>query len=244
MRRLDRVTEFDLPSPGGGLRVVVCRPAAAPPPGGYGVIYAMDAGWSFGTLCDLEARAEGGPAQGARVPAVIVGLGWPSQALIDCDRRGADLVGAQAAATLALLTGPLRARIEAALPVDPARRMILGHSFGGAFALQARAAHPALFSHVAAGSPSIWTDPEGLFAAAPRPGGRVLITLGAQEEPEAAAAAGAPPDRVARLRDRDMAGRARRMAAEMGARFVTLDGVGHGGAIPGFLAAAHAFLND
>ena len=241
------VTSFDLPSDGGGFRVLVARPEAPAPPRGYGIIYAMDAGWIFGTLCDLERLCDKSRSGAPALPAVIVGLGWPSDSLIDFDRRGADLVGqapsgASRAATLALLTGQVIPRVEAALPADSAHRMILGHSFGGAFALQARAAHPGLFSHVAAGSPSIWTDPEGIHAGARAAGGKLLVTVGELEDPGAAEAAGEPADRIARLRARDMTGHARRFAQQAGATFRTFDGVGHGAVIPGFLGAAQAFL--
>ena len=243
-----RVTCIDLPSDGGGFRALVSVPEAPAPATGYGVVYAMDAGWSFGTLCDLAQLRSIAPSSAGYGPTVIVALGWPGETLVDLDRRGIDLVGEATSgpgrhATLTLLTDTLLPRVEGALPIDPARRMILGHSFGGAFALQARAARPGLFSHVAAGSPSIWTDPEALFAgAATRDRERVLITLGARETPEAALASGEPADRVARLRDRDLAGRARRMAELLDARFHEIPGANHGGAIPAFLAEALDFL--
>ncbi|MBY5971480.1 hypothetical protein KUV28_03950 [Ferrimonas balearica] len=241
------MTSFDLPSDGGGFRILVARPEAPAPPGGYGIVYAMDAGWTFGTLCDLERLCDKSRSDAPDLPAVIVGLGWPRDSLIDFDRRGTDLVGqvasgASRAATLTLLTGQVIPRVEAALPINPAHRMILGHSFGGAFALQARADHPGFFSHVAAGSPSIWTDPKGIHAGARDAGGKLLVTVGALEDPGAAGAAGESADRIARLRERDMTGHARRFAQQASATFRIFDGVGHGAVIPGFLGAAHAFL--
>jgi len=237
---LERSAQFDVEGPGGVLRVLVAAPDAPPPPSGYGVIYAIDAGWTFGTLRDT-LRLQG-PEQ-ARTPTVIVALGWPTPDLIDMGRRGPDLVGDTAAATLALLTDTIVPRVEAALPVDPAHRMILGHSYGGAFALRAGLTHPDLFSHVAAGSPSIWTDPDWFLRTAPRPAApKVLITLGALEFPEAAAAAGVDPLRVTRLRTRDMAGRAEAMATRLGTRAEIIEGASHGSSVPAFLARATGFL--
>lgn len=238
---LERSAQFDVAGPAGVLRVLVSAPTAPPPPSGYGVIYAIDAGWTFGTLRDT-LRLQGGDAP--RGPTVVVALGWPVPDLIDLPRRGPDLVGSNAAATLALLTGTIVPRIEAALPVDPAHRMILGHSFGGAFALRAGLTHPELFSHIAAGSPSIWTDPDWfLLTPPPQPGApKVLVTLGALEFPEAAAAAGTPPERVDRLRARDMAGRAEAMATRLGTHAEIVDGASHGSSVPAFLARAAGFL--
>ncbi|MDK3017477.1 alpha/beta hydrolase [Pseudodonghicola flavimaris] len=239
--------QFDLGPAEGRFRILVSLPDQPPPEEGYGIIYALDAGWTFGTLRDaVRMRASPYAHSGAR-PTVVVGIGWPTDTLIDFDRRGPDLVGQGTegpgrAATLELIETVLIPRVETALPVDPAHRMILGHSFGGAFALQARAERPGLFSHIAAGSPSIWTDAEALFAAAGPGGAPVLITIGGLETPERAAATGAPADRIARLIERDMFGRAERMAADLGADFVVFDDVGHGASVTAFLARAVAFL--
>ncbi len=237
---LERSARFDVEGTMGTLRVLVSAPDVPPPPSGYGVIYAIDAGWTFGTLRDALRLQGGESPPGA---TVVVALGWPAPDLIDMTRRGPDLVGANAAATLALLTDTIVPRVEAALPVDPAHRMILGHSFGGAFALRAGLTRPDLFSHVAAGSPSIWTDPEW-FLNAPLPAIRpkVLITLGALEFPEAAAAVGTDPARLERLRTRDMAGRAEAMAARFGTRTAILGGASHGSSVPAFLGLAAGVL--
>ena len=232
--------QFDVEGPAGVLRVLVSAPAVPPPATGYGVIYAIDAGWTFGTLRDA-LRLLGGEV--TRRPTVVVALGWPQPELIDMERRESDLVGANAAVTLALLTDTIVPRVEAALPVDPAHRMILGHSFGGAFALRAGLLRPDLFSHVAAGSPSIWTDPDWFLHTPPKPHApKALITLGALEFPDAAAAVGTPPDRVERLRTRNMAGRAEAMATRLGTRAEILGGASHGSSLPAFLARAVGFL--
>ncbi|NVK60096.1 MAG: hypothetical protein HWE37_08500 [Rhodobacteraceae bacterium] len=56
-----------------------------------------------------------------------------------------------------LVTQALVLLVEHHLTVDPAHRMVLGQSFGGAFALEARM-RQAGGSRVAAGSASIWSD--------------------------------------------------------------------------------------
>lgn len=246
-----RTAQFDMIPDGGSedaaFRILVSVPDAPPPSDGYGIIYALDAGWTFGTLRDAVRMQASRFASSAVKPTVIVAIGWPTPDLIDFDRRGADLIGVagdvtRRDATLRFIEHQLLPRIEGALPVDPGHRMILGHSFGGAFALQVRAHRPGLFSHVAAGSPSIWTDPEGLFAAATPAGAPVLITIGELETPEMAEASGQPADRVARLRARDMHGRARRMAAALDAQFVEFAGETHGSSVTVFLSRAVGFL--
>ncbi|WP_273069887.1 alpha/beta hydrolase [Thioclava marina] len=246
---LARSASFDVDAPGGAMRVLVAWPQMPPPAEGYGVIYAMDAGWSFGSLHDVMARHDVVAPAGV-VPSVIVAIGWPTPDLVDMVRRGRDLVGKDAtgpgfASTLALLTDTVLPRVEAALPVDPRRRMVLGHSYGGAFALRAGFVRSDLFSHVAAGSPSIWTDPDWfLDPQRAVPGQKILIALGALEYADAAGAAGTSPERVARLRNRDMAGRAERMAKILDAQLVVFDGAGHGSSLLPFLDRAAKFLGE
>ena len=240
------VTTFDVGPEDAPFRVLVAAPAAPAPPEGYGLIVAMDAAWTFGTLRDVAGLLGAGRGDASR-PTVIVGVGWPTDTLGDFERRGPDLVGEAgegpgSAATLRVVAEEILPRVANALPLDPSHRMLAGHSFGGAFALRARAQQPGLFSHIAAGSPSIWTDPEGFFATAAPDGPATLIAVGEYEAGDAAEAAGADADRVERLRDRDMWGRAHRMSEVLGARFVEIPEAGHGQAIAPFLARAVEFL--
>jgi len=48
--------------------------------------------------------------------------------------------------------------VSAHYGLDPARRVLLGHSYGALFAAQVLLADPALFSHYVLGSPSWWFD--------------------------------------------------------------------------------------
>ncbi|SOC11616.1 alpha/beta hydrolase [Rhodobacter maris] len=240
---LARTARFEVEGPNGPLAVVVSWPEGPPPAAGYGIIYAIDAGWTFGTLREAARLQGGAQAAGAVGPTVIVGIGWPGPDLIDLERRGPDLIDpAGAAATRDLIAQAILPRVEAVLPVDPAHRMLLGHSYGGAFALTAGFARPDLFSHVAAGSPSLWTDPSAFAALRPETGPRVFLGIGALERPEAAAVAGEAPERVARLAARDMAGRAEALARQLGVALHEFPGQGHGGSVAPFLAAALTFL--
>ena len=241
---VERSARFEVQGTQGPLVVQVIWPAAPPPPEGYGIIYALDAGWTLGTLGDVLLLQGSAQAAGPVRPTVLVGIGWPGPGMIDLARRGPDLAEpAGARATLGLLSKTILPRVEATVPVDPAHRMVLGHSYGGAFALRAGFARPDLFSHVAAGSPSLWADPEGLGAppqTTPRP--RVLLTMGGLERPAEAAAAGTDPERVKRLTERDMAGRIEQMARDLGQPVIEFPGLSHGASATPFLAAAVAFL--
>lgn len=223
-------------------RVLVSVPNSPPPPEGYGIIYALDAGWTFGTLREAASLLDISPDPAKRHPTVVVALGWPTETLLDFDRRYDDLVGRHMPETLDLIVDTLIPQIEQALPVDPAHRMLLGHSFGGAFALQARRTHPHAFSHFAAGSPSIWTDPDSLLTPSAESLGPVLLTIGALESPDAAAAADEDPARVARLRERAMVPNVEAYAQMSGAQLITIADQDHGGSIPALIAQAVQFL--
>lgn len=70
----------------------------------------------------------------------------------------------------------------------------------------------------------------------------LLITLGALETIEAAKDAGQPAERITRLAERDMEGRARAMAGRLGATFRIFEGKSHGASIAPFLTDALRFL--
>ncbi|WP_460275363.1 alpha/beta hydrolase [Celeribacter sp. ULVN23_4] len=223
-------------------RILVSVPNQAPPEEGYGIIYAIDAGWTFGTLRESALLQASRFAESGVKPTIIVGIGWPDDTLIDMERRGPDLVGDNRAQTLDFLTGPLRDRVEGDLPVDPRHRMLLGHSFGGAFVLRTALSAPDAFSSYAAGSPSIWTDPEWFFDRETDPANSLLVTIGSLEDPDAEGAAEQPADRLERLRARRMFGNAQDFAKQNGGEFTVFEGLSHGASATPFLARAVSFL--
>lgn len=100
-----------------------------------------------------------------------------------------------AARFLDRLTGPLRAAAEAGLAIDPARRALWGHSFGGLLVLYALLARPGAFARHAAISPSLWWDAPlmgRIAAAAPRGARPLLVALGDREQ--RSGSLGPPPD--------------------------------------------------
>ncbi|TYP74700.1 alpha/beta hydrolase [Paenibacillus methanolicus] len=154
-------------------RIMVAAPADEPPASGYGVVYALDGDALFGTLAEavkLQTRKPKGFD-----PIVVVGIGYPSREPFDMERRCRDFTMPASGGTLPerpdgrpwpphggaddfldFLERELLPAINEEWPIDKNRQAIVGHSLGGLFTLHALLARPHLFSHVIAGSPSVW----------------------------------------------------------------------------------------
>lgn len=195
---------------GPGHRLFLAVPKAAPPASGWPVLYMLDgnAAFDFLTAGDL-----------AGVPGLmVVGVGYDTEKQFARELRTLDFTApdgpsdgpgdglrpdhvhpGRMAGGAALfhdrLTGPLRAAAEQGLPVDPGRRTLWGHSFGGLFTLYALLARPQGFARYAAISPSIWWD-EALIrrvAAQAAPASLpLLVALGDREK--RSGSDGPPPD--------------------------------------------------
>lgn len=191
---------------GPGHRLFLAVPKAAPPASGWPVLYMLDgnAAFDFLTAADL-----------AGVPGLmVVGVGYDTEKQFARELRTLDFTApdgpgdglrpdhvhaGRMAGGAALfhdrLTGPLRVAAEQGLPVDPARRTLWGHSFGGLFALYALLARPQGFARYAAISPSIWWDDALIrrIAARAAPASRpLLVALGDREK--RSGSDGPPPD--------------------------------------------------
>ncbi|WP_017998789.1 alpha/beta hydrolase-fold protein [Paracoccus sp. N5] len=191
---------------GPGHRLFLAVPKGPAPAGGWPVLYMLDGNAAFDFLT---------PEHLALAPGlVLVGVGYDTDRQFARERRTLDFTApdgpgdglrpdpvhqGRTAGGAAIfhdrLTGPLRAAAEAGLPVDPARRTLWGHSFGGLFTLYALLARPGGFARYAAISPSIWWD-EGLIrrvaqAAAPA-ALPLLVALGDREK--RSGSDGPPPD--------------------------------------------------
>ncbi len=209
---------------GPGHRLFLAVPKGDAPAGGWPVLYLLDGNAAFDFLT---------PEHLALVPGlVLVGVGYDTDRQFARERRTMDFTAPDgpgdgirpdpvhpgrlaggAAQFLDRLTGPLRAAAEEGLPVDPARRSLWGHSFGGLFTLYALLTRPEAFARFAAISPSIWWD-EGLIRRIAARAGRMqappplLVALGDREK--RSGSDGPPPDGpapatmqfVADLRDR------------------------------------------
>lgn len=152
-------------------------------------IYALDAGYGVaGPIGQLMAWSA------TMSPAYVVSIGYPDG---QGGRRDNDLlfrptvrdgvtIGGGGAAFQAFLTGELRPFLEARYPLDPARAILFGHSYGGLFAANVLADSPQAFAGYIIASPSVVADPQVLsrLASAASMGGgrRVYVAVGGQED--------------------------------------------------------------
>ena len=183
---------------GPGHLLFIATPQSAPPAGGWPILYLLDGNAAFDFLT---------PDHLALVPGlVLVGVGYDTDRQFAREQRTLDFTAPDgpgdgirpdpvhpgrmaggAALFLDRLTGPLRRAAEEGLPIDPARRTLWGHSFGGLFTIYAMLSRPESFARFASISPSIWWD-EGLIrrvAARAVPMDRpppVLFALGDREK--------------------------------------------------------------
>ncbi len=197
---------------GPGHRLYLAVPKGRAPEAGWPVLYLLDGNAAFDFLTEEHL---------ALVPGLmLVGVGYDTDRQFSRERRTLDFTAPDQAAPgadqdgirpdhvhegrmaggaglfLDRLTGPLRAAAEAGLPVDPARRTLWGHSFGGLFTLYAALSRPGAFSRYAAISPSIWWD-EALIrriaaAAAPHSAAPALMMALGDKEKRTGASGPAP----------------------------------------------------
>lgn len=250
---LARTGTFDLAArDGSSYRILVAWPDEPPPPSGYPVIVLIDGQALFATAV-TAARLQATRSEVTGVaPAVIVGIGYPGEAPFDAERRQRDLLPVAGGADrfLATIIAEILPAVERVAPLDPARRTLVGHSYGGLFTLHALFTQPHLFGAHVAGSPSIWWNERAILATEERfrtgtgRAGRLLIAVGGAEQ-EAAA------DDEPRRRERRIMARMRDNAAEMSTRlsgsdrvecaFVEWPGENHVSVIPAMLSRAVGF---
>ncbi|WP_342436126.1 alpha/beta hydrolase-fold protein [Paenibacillus sp. FSL L8-0436] len=188
-------------------RILVSHPSGEAPPEGYPVIYTLDGNAVFHTLAE-SARLQTRKPHGYD-PVVIVAIGYPSSEPFDMTRRCYDFTmpakleslpkrpdGSEwpehggADSFLDLLENEIMPLISGLFPVDSQRQSLFGHSLGGLLVLHALFTRPQLFTHFAAGSPSVWWGGYSLLVEQERfsaiyPGlklqRKLLITIGAEE---------------------------------------------------------------
>lgn len=219
-----------IPAPDGApYRLFVAWPEGEPPATGWPVLYLLDGADNFATYVETARRLARNGRSGLE-PGVVVGIDSGTLPRRVLDYTPAAIAIPAGFPAHGLRTGGgdafLDAVAERILPwvaarwrVDPKRRMLAGHSFGGVLALHAAWTRPGLFAASAAVSPSLWFG-DGLVAreaAAAPAGSRVLIAMGGDERSPVART---PMDVAA------IATLARRRGG--GVRAVTYSGQSHG----------------
>lgn len=204
---LPMAEQFDLTSKINGrtYRIYLSRPTGAVSPGGYPVLYVLDAYTAFPiAAAQVLLSSAGGPS-----PAVVVGIGypdtmdtstlrnrdltpWPSDPSSTTPGGKVDDYGG-ADAFHEFMMEELRPIVGKIYPVDPHKQALVGYSLGGLFTLHVMFHHPEAYRTYVAGSPSIWFDgdkvlqSEAAFSEAIRTGKaapRVLITSDGWEQAE------------------------------------------------------------
>ena len=139
-------------------------PAGRPPAQGWPLLVLLDGNWVWPldplpATCAVLIPGHGGmpgsePHTLARraldftPPAPHGGL-WPDPRQPEWQCGGAD-------AFLDALLGPMLDWAGTQTPLDPARRSLYGHSYGGLCALYALVRHPGQFTQTFCASPSLW----------------------------------------------------------------------------------------
>lgn len=190
-------------------RITVAKPYAFPPKDGYPVVYVLDGGAYFSSFASA-ARLRS--ALGAELgPAVIVGIGYPSESMLvassrrmrdlthstpDAEQRARDAASgpveyAGADEFWKVIETEIRPRVATMAKVSTGHDVLFGHSLGGLFVLRTLFRHPDAFRTYLALSPSIWwTDrsvlqDEAAFAAQVKAGKvtpRIFIGVGGEEQ--------------------------------------------------------------
>jgi predicted alpha/beta superfamily hydrolase len=186
--------------------VQVARPILlAPAPAGqkWPVTYVLDGTYLFGMMTPMARFL---PLERSAQATYVVGIGFPEEVFYDYGvRRGKDLIhiaqksanptgqGGGGAAFERFIKEELRPLIESRYPVDGARSVLAGHSYGGLFTATVLANDPDAFAGYMIGSPSLQMDPglaDKVRAAAGKGHGRVFISSGANEGSNPAAMIG------------------------------------------------------
>jgi predicted alpha/beta superfamily hydrolase len=224
---------LDIP---GGWQLWLAVPETPPPPGGFPVVWLLDANACFGTALETMRIASARQAVTRMAPAILAGIAYPTATGFDRGRRGFDYTAGPPAtephrgetggrdAFRAMLRDVARPLVARRAPVDTARHLILGHSLAGNLVLDLLAHDTALFGGFGAISPSIWWDRPRLLRglagarlpASARP--KVFLAVGEWEEGPAPWEAGLPgaEDIAARRGRRRMVGNLLDMAAVLG----------------------------
>jgi predicted alpha/beta superfamily hydrolase len=201
---------FDLAPRAGGppWRIFLRLPQGPAPAAGWPALFLLDANAVMGIATDALRVQAAYPAGTGIRDAVLVGIGYPTEAAYDSVRRSWDYApppghtypphtaGGPPVRTggaldfLRFIETELKPFLAARVSLDPARQAIFGHSFGGLFVLTALFTRPRAFTDWIAMSPSIyWEDftvqtAERAFAAMPpdqRGTPRLLMAVGEYE---------------------------------------------------------------
>lgn len=251
---LDRSARFVMAP---DLRIDLAWPRGPAPQEGFPLMVVTDGNAMFATLVEAARREAQRPDLTGPQEPVILGIGHDTGELFDTRLRERDYTPPGSAFMLQRLA-MLMDDLAAHLPLSRGRRVLIGHSFGGLFALQALFSRPDLFSAYVASSPSIWRDRDGIregiaalperLAALHEPV-RLLVSVGGEERGHPLHGPWGGTDRAHRLGERRVLEEAEALAGQLAAlsparltvAFRIFEGESHGSVIPGALGRAARF---
>ena len=238
---------------GSRYRLLISVPEGPAPARGFPSLLLVDGHALFpvaATTARLQAQRPEATCVG---PAVVIGIGYPDGRPFDAERRQRDLLPVPDGADrfLDMIVEEVLPTVAQIAPLDPARRALAGHSYGGLFVLHTLFTRPGLFEAHVAGSPSIWWQDRAILASeetfrhgASASAGRLLITVGSHEQAPPLAVTPQRAERLVRARMCDN-------AAEMAERLadilvfheaeIQLPGENHVSVIPSMLSRTVAF---
>lgn len=238
---------------GSRYRLLISVPEGPAPARGFPVLVLVD-GHALFPVAATAARLQAQRPEATGVgPAVVIGIGYPDGRPFDAERRQRDLLPVPDGADrfLDMIVEEVLPAVAGIAPLDPCRRALAGHSYGGLFVLHALFTRPGLFEAHVAGSPSIWWQDRAILASEEAfrrgglaPAGRLLITVGSHEQAPILAVTAQRAQRLARARMRDNAAEmAERLAASgrIACDFTEFPGENHVSVILPMLSRSVAF---
>lgn len=238
---------------GSRYRLLISVPEGPAPARGFPSLVLVD-GHALFPLAATAARLQAQRPEATGIgPAVVIGIGYPDARPFDAERRQRDLLPVTGSADrfLDMIVDEILPAVAQVAPLDPERRALAGHSYGGLFVLHVLFTRPGLFEAHVAGSPSIWWQDRAVLASeesfrccSVAPAGRLLITVGSHEQDPVLSVSPQRAERLARARMRDnaaeMAGRLS-ASGRVDCSFTEFPGENHVSVIPSMLSRAVAF---
>ncbi|CAB3745768.1 esterase [Burkholderia sp. MSh2] len=250
--------QFDVTVAGKTRRLFVALPAepagAAPHP----VLTVLDGNALFPLAAQLVRNRRARPDGTPDAEPVVLGIGYPTDGPYDMAARVDDYTlaplpdGRSLAADrfLDFIEHEVQPWLARQVSVDPVRKTLFGHSYGGLLTLYAMLTRPHLFGRYVAASPSIWWGDRALLPYADRfaaqaaplaPALRLLVTAGSREEDTSNPDAERMRRQQARRQVSSAGDFVRRVGRRPGldAAFHLIDGEDHGGVVvPSAMLAA------
>lgn len=238
---------------GSRYRLLISVPEGPAPARGFPALVLVD-GHALFPVAATAARLQAQRPEATGVgPAVVIGIGYPDARPFDAERRQRDLLPVADGADrfLDMIADEILPAVARIAPLDPARRALAGHSYGGLFVLHTLFTRPGLFTSLVAGSPSIWWQDRAILASeeafrrySSASAGRLLITVGSHEQTPILAVTPQRAERLARARMRDNAAEmAQRLTASgrIACSFIEFPGENHVSVILPMLSRTIAF---